>query len=237
MSIGPAARHPDSSTGTPAAVHELFVRNPVYAIVDTALRSDVTPFAIVESLLSAGISVIQYRHKGPFRGTNYYECCAIADRVRAAGGCFIVNDRADIAVLCGAAGVHLGQDDLPPEKARVLLRPGMVIGYSTHNFEQFRDALERPVDYVAVGPIFATLSKDNPDPVVGLDLLREVRPLTNKPLIAIGGITLENAPSVLRAGATAVAVIRDLVGAPNLEQRAKEFIAALESGRARAENT
>jgi thiamine-phosphate pyrophosphorylase len=223
MNPGPAARDIGARV-RPGGMDELLARCPLYAIVDTAARPEMSPLNIVESLLRAGVTVVQYRHKGPLRRSHYDECCAIADKVREAGGCFIVNDRADVAALCGAHGVHLGQDDLPPEKARAFLPAGMLVGYSTHNLEQVRDALHRPVDYIAVGPIFTTSSKKNPDPVVGLNLLGEARSMTNRSLVAIGGITLENAPSVLQAGATAVAVIRDLLCAPDVEQRAREFM-------------
>ena len=118
----------------------------------------------------------------------------------------VVNDRADIAALLGAA-LHLGQDDLPPTDARKILPKPAVIGFSTHDERQVRSAADEPVDYVAFGPVFPTASKENPDPVTGLDQLRRMRALTNRPLVAIGGITLENAEEALAAGADSVAVI------------------------------
>jgi thiamine-phosphate pyrophosphorylase len=151
----------------------------------------------------------------------------MAAKVHQAGGLFIVNDRADVAALCGADGVHLGQQDLPPEKARAVLDTGRIIGYSTHNREQVALAAGLPVDYIAVGPVFATQTKQNPDPVVGLATVSEVLGLTAVPLVAIGGITLENAASVVRAGADAVAVAGDLIRASDIEQRVRQFLAAL----------
>jgi thiamine-phosphate pyrophosphorylase len=133
----------------------------------------------------------------------------------ASGARVVVNDRVDVALAVGADGVHLGQDDLAPEAARRLLGPAAIIGCSTHNVEQAARAASWPVDYVAIGPVFATSSKERPDPVVGLDGLRRVRrSLGDVVLVAIGGITPENARAVLLAGADSVAVIAALVAAP-----------------------
>lgn len=216
-----------------ARLDRLFASSPLYAILDTACRPELSALAIMDALLRAGVKVIQYRHKEAFRRAQWEECCALARRARERGGCFFVNDRADIAKACGADGVHLGQDDLPPEKARLFAGEEMYIGYSTHTLEQAKRALLLPVDYIAVGPVFATATKKNPDPVVGLDLVRRVRSLTDKPLVAIGGITMENASAVLEAGANAVAVIRDLLAAQDIEARAAEFLAALNQSRDR----
>jgi thiamine-phosphate pyrophosphorylase len=201
---------------------------PLYAILDTAaLLPGVTQDSAVDVLLQSGVRVIQYRHKGPFRRMHFEDCVSVARKVREAGGIFIVNDRADVAGLCGAAGVHLGQDDLPPEAARSFLGESHLIGYSTHCIEQVRRAALLPVDYIAIGPVFLTHTKENPDPVVGLGTVSAVRALTNKPLVAIGGITMGNAPSVLAAGADGVAVVRDLLVVPDLGQRASAFLAVL----------
>ena len=123
----------------------------------------------------------------------------------------ILNDRADLCLAAGADGVHVGQDDLPPEAARRLVGAKLVVGVSTHNPEQVESADGSAADYVAVGPVFSTISKDNPDPVIGLEGVKRARALTQKPLIAIGGITLENCRSVIDAGADSVAVISDLL--------------------------
>jgi thiamine-phosphate pyrophosphorylase len=141
---------------------------------------------------------------------------------------FVVNDRADVALLLNAA-LHLGQDDLAPSDARRILPAASVIGFSTHNEQQLRAADAEPVDYLAIGPIFATASKQNPDPVVGIDGLRTLRALTEKPLVAIGGITRESAPQVFEAGADSIAVIGDLMS--DVRARAAEWIAI--SARAR----
>jgi thiamine-phosphate pyrophosphorylase len=139
----------------------------------------------------------------------------------------VVNDRPDIAVLAGAAGVHVGQEDLDPEQARGVVGEDLWVGASTHNVEQFRAAAASSADYIAIGPIFATTSKANPDPVVGLELIRQARPLTNKPIVAIGGITLERAASVIAAGADSVAVIRDVVCAENPGEQARRYLEIL----------
>jgi thiamine-phosphate pyrophosphorylase len=155
---------------------------------------------------------------------------ALAAAASSAGATFIVNDRADIARLAGASGVHLGQTDLSPADARLVLDESAVVGLSTHNAGQTRLALTEPVDYVAIGPVFLTSSKERPDPVVGLDGVREARAMvapSGRPLVAIGGITRERAPSVVEAGADSVAVISDLVAGGDPGARARAFLAAL----------
>jgi thiamine-phosphate pyrophosphorylase len=137
----------------------------------------------------------------------------------------IMNDRADLCVAAEFDGVHLGQDDLSPDGARRVIGPSLVLGVSTHNPEQLADADRTSSDYLAIGPVFATLSKRNPDPVIGLDGVRRARELTRKPLVAIGGITRDNAASVIAAGADAVAVISDLVREPR--KSAEEFFRIL----------
>ena len=202
---------------------------PLYAILEPGQRPDRTSMAILTALLDAGVRVIQYRHKATFGRAQFEDCRAMAGRVHQAGGLFLVNDRADVAALCGADGVHLGQQDLPPEKARGFLGPAGIIGSSTHSREQALEAAGTTADYIAIGPIFATATKQNPDPIVGLEMVRAVRALTTKPLVGIGGITLENAASVLAAGADAIAVISDLLRAPDIPSRARQFLIVLRS--------
>ena len=221
----------ESMHSTPS-LEERFAAAPLYAILDTAVRPELPAPVILEALLRAGVRVIQYRHKEKFCRAHFEECAALACRTQAAGGAFFVNDRADVAELCGADGVHLGQQDLPPDKARQFLTAGRMIGYSTHNLEQAQQTAALPVDYIAIGPVFPTESKQDPDPVVGLEMVTQVRSLTTKPIVAIGGITIENAPAVLAAGANAVAVIRDVLLAPDIEARARQFLAALRTAAA-----
>jgi thiamine-phosphate pyrophosphorylase len=216
----PIARSPD-----------IFVLPRLYAIIDPAQGGGRLPVELAAALLAAGVRFIQLRDKHASSGELYESAQRVAECVGKAGGVFIVNDRADVALAVDADGVHVGQDDLPVESARALLEPGKLIGYSTHVLEQVREADRSTADYVAFGPIFPTASKANPDAVVGLAGLREARKATSKPLVAIGGITLENAPAVIAAGADSVAVIRGLVGAANITDRAQEFLRVLASPR------
>jgi thiamine-phosphate pyrophosphorylase len=199
----------------------------LYAIIDPAQTGDVEPLAVADTLLSAGVRLIQYRGKTDSSRRLFDVSSAIAERVHQAGGIFIVNDRADLARLSGADGVHVGQEDLWVEQARRVLLPGQRVGISTHTRAQFEEAETTSTDYIAFGPIFPTGSKERPDPVVGLDRLREMRELTRKPLVAIGGITLDNAASVIEAGADSVAVIHDLLAVEDIATRARKFLQAL----------
>jgi thiamine-phosphate pyrophosphorylase len=142
-----------------------------------------------------------------------------------------VNDRPDVAFLAGASGVHVGQDDLEVEQARRVLGEDKLVGVSTHNLDQFERAAKSSADYIAVGPVFGTFSKANPDPVVGLDFLCRVRALTDKPIVAIGGITLDRAAAVIEAGADAVAVISGILNAPDPFERAKQYLKTLEAAK------
>ncbi len=200
----------------------------LYAIIDPAQTGGRSPVAIAQDLLSAGVQLIQYRDKRATSRDLFLLSRQIAEPVRQAGGDFIVNDRADVARAIEADGVHLGQNDLPVEPTRRVLSAGMCLGYSTHALAQVIEAENTSADYIAFGPVFPTSSKENPDPVVGLEGLRKARQATHKPLVAIGGVTAENARAAIEAGADAVAVISDLVGAPNVAARAREFLKALE---------
>jgi len=145
------------------------------------------------------------------------------------GVTFVVNDRADVALAAEASGVHVGQEDLGAEAARSVIGDGKLLGVSTHNLEQFKQAAATSADYVAVGPVFSTSTKANPDPVVGIELIRQVRSLTDKPIVAIGGITLERAAEVIQAGADSVAVISDILLAPDAGKRARQYVELLEA--------
>jgi thiamine-phosphate pyrophosphorylase len=198
-----------------------------YPILDsaTAARLGIDPEAAAGQILEAGARLLQFRHKGFFSREVFDQARRIAGLCRGAGAEFVINDRADIARLLGAA-LHLGQDDLSPADARRVLGDGSSIGFSTHNESQFRAALSQPVNYLAFGPIFGTSSKLNPDPTVGLDELRRLRPLTTLPLVAIGGVTRANARSVIDAGADSLAVIGDLFPDDgNIRSRVEEWLA------------
>ncbi|HET7212362.1 MAG TPA: thiamine phosphate synthase [Terriglobia bacterium] len=199
----------------------------LYAIIDPAQTRNLDPVEAADALLSAGVRLIQYRGKADSSRRLFDVCSAMAERVREAGGMFIVNDRADLARITGADGVHVGQEDLPVEEARRVLHAGQRVGVSTHTRAQFEEAEATSADYVAFGPIFPTGSKERPDPVVGLEQLREMRGLTRRPLVAIGGITLDNAALVIEAGADSVAVIHGLLAADDIGAQARKFLTSL----------
>ena len=183
----------------------------IYPITDTRI-SKISLAAQVERLIDGGAAFIQLREKYA-SPRDFYEAVKAALAIaRKRDVKIIINDRVDIALALKADGVHLGQDDLPPECARRILGEKAIIGFSTHNFEQVAAALKKPIDYLTFGPVFATQTKENPDPTVGIENLKKVRKITeNFPLVAIGGITSENFPEVRQAGADSVAVISDLI--------------------------
>ena len=191
----------------------------VYPILDTAMlaRRGICPAHAAEALIEGGARILQFRHKEHFTREMFETAKTLSALCRAADVEFVIDDRADIARLLNA-GLHLGQDDLPPADARRIIGDSTLLGFSTHNEAQLRAAANEPVDYLALGPIFATGSKQNPDAVLGLanlrcgaDALVRARPPGRAlPLVAIGGITRENARQVLAAGANSLAVIADL---------------------------
>ena len=203
----------------------------VYPILDTASldRLGIPIVTAAGAFLEGGAGILQIRRKDHWNRNFLDHARQVARLCGEAGAQLIVNDRADFALLLGA-GLHVGQDDLPPRDARKLCGSEAVVGYSTHNVTQLAAAGGEPVDYVAIGPVFATGSKENPDPVVGPDGIRALRGLVEQPLVAIGGITLENARQVWDAGADSVAVIAGLLppaaGAAALRRRMEEWRAA-----------
>lgn len=199
--------------------------NKLYAITDVQSSRHSHRFQ-VERLVAGGAALIQLREKEMDPHEFYAEAKSALDFARPHGTQIIINDRVDIALALGADGVHLGQDDLPPEEARRLLGDDAIIGLSTHNLEQVRTASRLPLDYLAIGPIFPTATKKNPQPVVGLHGLRQIREAAREfPLVAIGGITLANAADVLAAGVDAVAIISALLGdPPRISSKTAEFL-------------
>jgi thiamine-phosphate pyrophosphorylase len=204
----------------------LFSLPRVYPITDTEI-SGLSHAGQIERLAAGGASLIQLRAKRT-APREFYQAAVEAMAIsRRLGVQIIINDRVDIAIAVGADGVHLGQDDLPPYRARQLLGESRIIGFSTHSLEQALAADFAPIDYVAIGPIFQTSTKDKPDAVVGLDAVSEIRRRISKPLVAIGGITLVTARSVIGAGADGVAVIADLLSAQDIADRTRAFVDAL----------
>jgi thiamine-phosphate pyrophosphorylase len=199
-----------------------------YPILDTAAlrQHDCPPLVAAEAWLAAGVRILQYRHKDDWTQNDFDIAGQIATLCHQTGVLFVLNDRADFARLLGAA-LHVGQEDLPPVAARRVISDE-VMGFSTHNRLQLTRGDAEPVEYLSLGPIFGTNSKDRPDPAVGLEGLRELRSLTKKPLVAIGGITMLNAVEVLAAGADSVAVISgtlpDKCNRSSLRRLAEEWI-------------
>jgi len=197
----------------------------IYSILDAScFSSPQLLFSAADDLASAGMKVIQYRNKSAYARTMLNQATELKMRIGAKAK-LIMNDRADLCLAAEFDGVHIGQDDLSHQSVRRILGPDRWLGVSTHNPEQVAEADRTSADYIAIGPVFATASKANPDPIVGLDGVRRARELTTKPLIAIGGITRQNCSSVIEAGADSIAVISDLVRGPR--KSAEEFLRIL----------
>ena len=200
----------------------------VYPILDTETLAQhgIALDTAAAALLEGGAGILQVRQKGHWTRQVFESARQVACLCREAGAVLVVNDRADFAMLL-EGGLHIGQEDLTPRDARKLIGPDALLGFSSHNLEQLSAAGGEPVDYVALGPVYPTSSKHNPDPVVGVDEVRRLRPLIEKPLVAIGGITRANAAGVFNAGADSVAVISDLVPqsptARSLRERMEEW--------------
>ncbi len=198
----------------------------LYVILDAALLT-APETECAQKFADAGVRLLQYRNKGA-SARELFECSKrLSSLLIPQGVTFVVNDRADVASAAEASGVHVGQEDLGAEGARSVIGTGKLLGVSTHTLRQFKEAVATSADYVAVGPVFSTSTKANPDPVVGIEFIRRVRPLTDKPIVAIGGIALDRAVEVIRAGADSVAVVSDILLAPDAGQRAREYIELL----------
>jgi thiamine-phosphate pyrophosphorylase len=198
----------------------------LYVILDAELvRGDIQHIA--RDLMGAGVRLLQYRGKNVSARAMLETSRDLAASAHEQNTIFFVNDRPDVAYLAGADGVHVGQDDLSAEVTRGLVGPERWVGVSTHNPEQFQAAAATSADYIAIGPIFATNSKANPDPVVGTETIRKVRTLTEKPIVAIGGIRLDQAAEAIEAGADSVAVISDILTANDPAKRAEQFLERL----------
>jgi thiamine-phosphate pyrophosphorylase len=211
----------------------------LYAILDSSCFSASEDlFSAAEELIAAGVALIQYRNKSGDAQVTLAQARELRRRSRTESALslragpptphglrLIMNDRSDLCLAAEFDGVHVGQDDLSPESARKIIGPERWLGVSTHNAQQVIEADKTSADYIAIGPVFATGSKANPDPVIGLAGVRRARELTRKPLVAIGGITRENCRSIIDAGADSVAVISDLIREPR--KSAEEFLRIL----------
>jgi thiamine-phosphate pyrophosphorylase len=196
----------------------------LYAIADAAFGD---PVVLGRRLFASGARLVQIRDKNASARTLLASTFALV--AAAPGGArVIVNDRADVALLGGAGGVHLGQEDLPPHEVRELLGPDSLVGLSTHSVSQARETSPFDLDYIAAGPVFPTGSRRDPAPVIGLGGLRDICRASARPVVAIGGIRLESLPAVFDAGASAVAVIADLLGQADLERRVGEYLGLLD---------
>jgi thiamine-phosphate pyrophosphorylase len=197
----------------------------LYAILDSSCFVNFEALLrAADELTGAGVTLVQYRDKSGDARLMLQRARELKDRVGRRAK-LIMNDRADLCVAAKFDGVHVGQDDLSPEGARKLMGPDRWLGVSTHNPPQVGDADKTSANYIAVGPVFATASKTNPEPVIGLAGIRQARELTRKPLVAIGGITRENCRAVIEAGADSVAVISNLTRDPG--KSAEEFLRIL----------
>jgi len=205
--------------------------SPLYAILDRSVTRGRELPELLEAVLAGGGRLVQLREKEMPLSELLPLTQRLVRRCREVGATLIVNDRADLALAAGAHGLHVGQDDLPAAHARALLAPGMLLGVSTHDPEQARQAVRDGADYVAVGSIFPTTTKAGFQ-LVGPDLIRRVRPEVPVPLVGIGGITEENASAVLAAGADSVAVISALCAAPDPEAATRAFLARIAPGAA-----
>ena len=197
----------------------------LYAILDSSRFADIDALWLsATELIAGGVTLLQYRNKSGKARQMLEQAWELKRRLDPSVK-LIMNDRADLCLAAGFDGVHVGQNDLSPAGARAVIGGSLWLGVSAHNPQQLVEADKTTADYLAIGPVFVTLSKANPDPVIGLDGVRQARALTRKPLVAIGGITRENCRSVIEAGADAVAVISDLIREPR--KSAEEFFRIL----------
>jgi thiamine-phosphate pyrophosphorylase len=199
----------------------------LYIILDPSVCPARPLTEVLTAAAEAGASIFQYRNKTASMKEAYAEALALRQAAAKAGVLFIVNDRCDLALAVDADGVHLGEGDLPLDLARKVMGQDKLIGISTHNPDQVRKATAGKPDYLGFGPIFKPGSKQGHDPVVGLEGLRAMRPLTSLPVFAIGGIQIDQVGEVTRFGANGVAVISAIMKAPDISHAVKMFLAQL----------
>ena len=199
----------------------------LYVILDPSVLSSRPLGDVLKAAADGGASIFQYRNKQASMKEAYAEALVLRKAATELGVTFIVNDRCDLALAVDADGVHLGQDDLPYEDARAIMGPGKLIGLSTHNAGQVKEAERLKPDYIGFGPIFQPGSKQDHDPIVGIEGLQAVRRSTSLPIVAIGGIQVDHVRSLRQAGADGIAVISAVLKAQDVQETVKEFIARL----------
>lgn len=205
-----------------------FITTDIYGLTAEEFSLGRNNIEVVDEMIAAGIKVIQYREKEKKALYMYRECLEIRELTRQAGVTFIVNDHIDLAIAVNADGVHIGQEDLPPEKVRQLVGPSMILGLSTHLPEQAQSAVKSGVvDYIGVGPIFATNTKKDVCDPVGLSYLDYVVKHIELPFVAIGGIKLHNVAEVRKHGAKISALVTEIVGAENIAEKVKDIRKAM----------
>ncbi|MCL6638696.1 MAG: thiamine phosphate synthase [Firmicutes bacterium] len=210
---------------------EVLMQADLYGITSEEHSLGRSNSEVVRQMLEAGIQVIQYREKEKKAREKYRECLTIRELTREAGAVFIVNDDVDIAILVGADGVHVGQDDLPPREVRRLVGDSMIVGLSTHSPGEALAAVKEGVDYIGVGPVFATRTKKDVCDPVGLEYLEYVAQNTSLPFVAIGGIKEHNIGAVVRRGARCIAMVTEIVGAPDIPAKVRALRQAMQGAR------
>ncbi len=201
----------------------------LYIILDPSVGPRRSLGDVLKEAAGAGAKLFQYRNKSASMREAYIEAMALRKVAAELGVTFIVNDRCDLALAVEADGVHLGQGDLPYRYARTIMGAGKLIGLSTHNWGQVQEADGLKPDYIGFGPIFTPGSKQDHDPVVGIQGLKEIRRLTSLPIFAIGGMTVENVPDVIKAGADGIAVISAIAAAPDIQRAVTGFVSRMSS--------
>lgn len=212
-------------------VKTLFRTTGLYCLTDAQHSQGRDHLTVVKQMLSAGVHIIQYREKQQSQKVMYQDCLAIREMTRAAGAAFFVNDDIALAIAVNADGVHVGQDDLPVPVVRQLVGESMIIGLSTHSPEQAQAAVQSGADYIGVGPVFSTMTKQDVGQPVGLAYVRYAAQRIPLTTVAIGGINAANVSDVIRAGADCAAMISDIVAAPDIRAKAEQLQAIIQAAR------
>ncbi|MEN9306976.1 MAG: hypothetical protein RL173_908 [Fibrobacterota bacterium] len=208
-----------------------FQRVSVYLVTDPTLSNDRSELEVVRQAAAGGVRLFQYRDKLSNKRQYLSKARALAALCRELGVDLLLNDHVDVAALVDCSGIHLGQDDLPTAEARQILGPSKAIGRSTHDLAQAREAIAQGADYINIGPVFPTATKNTPVIPVGLEMVREIAKLSTIPVTTMGGITMVNAADVIRAGADHVAVVTAITKAPDIAKAALELVTLVESAR------